>query len=177
MRHSGAMAMSVLALLCALSAGAAASPGAGEQAWNEYEVLMERNIFSRVRGRRLREATQPVEREAPPPEQFVFLRGVVRVGGEFIAVLEDMNSGQVTHAHPGDQVLAGQVAQVTLDGMSYARDGESVQVDIGENLARASAPAASAAAPEGAAARTEAAGGAADMLERLRQRRMRELGR
>ena len=158
-----------LALALALSIGGLHGAAAAGEAnpWEHYEILIERNMFSRSRGQRSQPEEAEVVRAAPSPERFVLLRGVLRQGGEFIAVLEDMRSGGLIRARVGDEVVRGRVERITLDG-------------IGANL-EASGTAASAAAGEGAAGEelettTLPAGSAADIVEQMRQRRQREQG-
>lgn len=169
------LAICTLALLCGVAHPAAARPGPDEQPWQDYEVLVRRNIFSRNRGRPIPGTDEPERREAPQPEQFMFLRGVLRTNGEFVALLEDMGSGQVLRVRQGDAVLAGEVGKVWLDGVDYVRDGETITIAVGGNLLRGAA-AAAVASVSAAASAPEVSRDAADVLERLRQRRMREFG-
>jgi len=167
----------MLALLCGPAGAALAGPE--DRPWSDYEVLVERNIFSRVRGPELARSEEPVRREAPPPERFVFLRGIVRREGEFVAVLEDMISDRTMRLRPGEALLDGRVSHVTLDGITYVdADDTELTVAIGENLEKGSAAATATEPPDEAASTAEPdEGEASDMLERLRQRRMRELGK
>ncbi|MGD2174292.1 MAG: hypothetical protein PVJ27_02730 [Candidatus Brocadiaceae bacterium] len=176
-----ATAMLALLLLWGPAALFPARPGPDHRPWGDYEVLVERNIFSRVRGPELTRPDQALRREAPPPERFVFLRGIVRRDGEFIAVLEDMGSGRTMRVRPGDAVLDGRVAGVTLDGIIYVGAGEEeISVSVGTNLEKVS-PEASATGLESATPAAPAGDSdgdeAQDVLERLRQRRLRELER
>ncbi len=171
-----------LALALALSIGGLHGAAAAGEAnpWEHYEILIERNMFSRSRGQRSQPEEAEVVRAAPSPERFVLLRGVLRQDDEFIAVLEDMRSGGLIRARVGDEVVRGRVDRITLDGIRYVRDEAQVEVGIGDNL-EASGTAASAAAGEGTAGEelettTLPAGSAADIVEQMRQRRQREQG-
>jgi hypothetical protein len=153
------------------------------KAWDDYQVVVTRNIFSRVRGRRPTRPTGPVVRPvAPSAESYMRLRGIVRRDGRFIGCIEDVRSGEVSFARSGDELLKGKVSNVTLDSMVYALDGEEFEVQIGESLNKAFRAESSAAVPlpgpgaEGISGPSEGAGGPADMAEKLRQRRLRELG-
>lgn len=167
-----------LALLCGVTGVAPGAPGPEEQPWSDYQVLVERNMFSRVRGPRASRPEQPVQREAPPPERFIFLRGIVRRDGETIAVLEDMSGGRIMRVRSGDTVLDGRVGQVTLDEITYLdAEGKEVTVPLGRNLETGSVVPSAGEPEAGAPAGSETdEGEASGILERLRQRRMRELG-
>ncbi len=165
------IALGGLLLAVAVHAGAAA-----ERPWEDYGVLIERNIFSRSRGPARRQGEQPAERSAPRPEQYLYLRGIVRTDGDCVAVVEDMRSGRLTRARAGERLLDGEVGEVTLDGMSYVREAQTAMVAIGENLARSKAPPPAETTEGGAPAAEPPAGQGGDVLEMLRQRRLRELG-
>jgi len=174
MRRSGIVASWALALILGAVGSAAASAQIEERPWEGYEILVTRNIFSQVRGRRALEA-QPQE---PDPERFVYLRGVMRRAQGFVALLEDTRSGQVISCRSGDHVVRGEVKEVTLDGIRYVQDGAEVAVSVGENLEKG-APAVASGQAAGSAqeAPRPASGAAADALEKMRQRRQQELGK
>ncbi len=183
MMHAKATSVALaLALTLALSIGGLhGTAAAGEtNPWEHYQILIERNMFSRSRGQRSQPEETEIVRVAPSPERYVLLRGVLRQDDEFIAVLEDMRSGGLIRARVGDEVVRGHVDRITLDGIRYVRDEAQVDVGIGENL-EASGTAASAVAGEGAAGgeletTTLPAGSAAGIVEQMRQRRQREQG-
>jgi hypothetical protein len=173
-------AIILFGLLAAWAAGAehdTTSAGRGRP-WERYEILVERNIFSRSRGGPRAGDEEPAERPAPRPEEFVYLRGVVCLDGRALAVVEDMRSGRIRRLRAGDALLRGAVGRVGLRGMEYVRDADSVMIAVGDNLARSASPAPASGAEQAGAppAADEAPGGAGDILERLRQRRLRELG-
>ena len=181
--------MIVRILICGLLAAASGGPApadddqtqvAQSDGWERYEVLVKRNIFSRERGRPDPPVRGAVSTAPPPPERYLLLRGVLKQGEEWTAILEDARTGSVTKAHVGDGVLEGRVTGITMDSIDYEKDGRAAHVALGQNLegggsartaGATSAPAAGAAA--GAATGTA---GQADILEQLRQRRQRELG-
>jgi hypothetical protein len=147
--------------------------------WEDYEVLIERNLFSRQRGRRAVEERVFVAPPPPPAQRFVRLRGVTRRGEEQVAFLEDMRSGDIIRARAGSRVVDGTVMSVGVDTIIYALDGNEVEVAIGENL-EASTESAPVAASTGTGSTSTAApaapAGSEDILERLRRQRMEELG-
>ena len=175
--------LSLLTAALCLSAEPPVPREARGKQWEDYRILIERNIFSRDRGRAAFEAEAPertVPREEPAPERYVLLRGVVRREGEFVALLEDMRSGELIHTRTGDQLVRGTVNEVRLDGIEYVFAGESRRVSVGENLERSDLPT-PLSATVGQTGDTDtvpipgAGGPAADILERMRQRRERQL--
>jgi hypothetical protein len=165
----------------------AADQPAADTSRQKYDVLVERNMFSRQRGnaRRLRPGPEVV----PPPERFLVLTGIVRQNGEYLAFIEDTKKGTVTRARAGDAVLDGQVSSVALDAIEYKKENSTVTVKLGQNLEggdRSSAPSNNATAtgtsggagtaPEAAPNSGSASAPAGDIVEQLRQRRQKELG-
>jgi hypothetical protein len=153
------------------------------QSWDRYEVLVERNIFSRQRGRRETIRTR-VYTPPTPPERYMLLTGVAKEGDVCTAFLEDTRTNAVSKVHVGDTVLAGRVAAITMDAIDYDSNGRVARIAVGGNLGGgtgrvappAAAPAAGSAAPAAGSA-SPAPGGAAepsDVLERLRQRAQRQ---
>ncbi len=55
--------------------------------WAQFQIIIERNIFSRQRGRRRREQTKEPERPryVPTPESKIVLKGIVNQNGSFVA--------------------------------------------------------------------------------------------
>jgi len=179
----------VLLLIASAAPNSAAQPGGASALWDDYKVVVERNIFSRDRGR-VREGAPTASPQAPPrPERYIVLTGIVRQGKQLIAFLEDVRTGATTRARIGDALAQGRLTNITLDCVQYESNGETAEIGIGENLeggastpmisqeffeAAGAAGAAAAPTSEGEAAATtdEAA-----ILERLRQKRERELGK
>jgi hypothetical protein len=172
--------VAALVVLCAQASAAPARTGPGSRPWSDYEVLATLNIFSRVRGAESRATEERVERQAPSPERCMFLRGVVRREAHFVAVLEDMRSGQTVQVGAGDNVLDGRAGRITLDGITYVRaDEREVFVAVGSNLEgneATGAPSMPGAGAEPATAGEQGTDEASALLERLRQRRLEELG-
>ncbi|MCD6417148.1 MAG: hypothetical protein J7M08_10710 [Planctomycetes bacterium] len=165
-------------LICFLMA-AGASHGADpiksgkpeDQSWEKYKILVERNIFLRYR-RAQTNAPDDVPRAEPQtPEHYVFLRGVMRTQEGYAAFLEDTRSGDTMRVMDGDDLLDGHVGEVTLDAVQYVSKDQSVTIAVGENLEKGTA------APSDDSEQTlPASAGAADILEKLKQRRQEELG-
>lgn len=204
------MRLSTLYLASPALAGAAGPPGSATRPaerpappdLREYDILTQRNIFSRDRGRR--EPERP-ERErptlpvvtppAPQPELQLVLTGVLRVGDEWIASVEDRRTGVTLKLRPGEPAGTGHVRSVSMDGLIFDRDGNLIPVSVGQTLTGVAAgparggvsvamptgpapvPAGFGAPAAGPAPSPPAASGATDGMsieERLRLRRQQE---
>jgi len=167
------------------------SPAAPYGYRERYGVLWERNIFLRERGRRER-----VDRDLRPaaprlPEQSLVVTGIVLEDGEYRAYVEDVSRGTTLKLSVGDAVARGHVVGIEIDALAYENYAGITWIPIGSNLAGASVTSVSdariAAAAAGYAGTTQpAAGGAGAVIdasganlsieERLRLRRMQEIG-
>lgn len=209
-----------LALLAAgaWGAGSAGKPPATRPAeraltWEDYQVIVTRNMFSkdRIRSRyssyvpssRPSYSTRPRYGEERPG---LVLTGIGRVDEQRVAFFEDINSGASYRIWPGQILDKGTVMTITLDSVTYVRNGTALRIEIGQNLSGATPtlppPAASGEVSSGEASTgssgaspgtqpsSETAGAAsapagaassvkpaADSLEeRMKQRRAKELG-
>jgi len=165
---------------------AAAQP---QHVWDRYKLVVERNIFLRDRSRPVRRTIETVRRAAPTPERSTVLTGTLRRGEEWIAFVEDLRTGVTSSVRTGEPLLQGHLSAVALDYIEYELDGQTVQVKVGDSLAggspgvsdMADSVGSDDAAPTGAdaerASPISGSGSAADVLEQMRQRRRRELGR
>jgi len=106
--------------------------------WNDYRIVVQRNMFSRQRGPRItRQRTQrtiPVAPPVPDPESYVVLKGIVQEDGEFIAFLEDSQSGQILRVRQGDSVVRGKIKSLSLDSIEYEFEDKTTIVTMGLNL-------------------------------------------
>jgi len=132
---------------------------------------------------------EPTKRqdEGPNPERFVVLRGIVFQDGRFIAFIEDTLTRETTKARIGDSVAQGRLKNITLDYVEYESYGRTVKVAVSDNFARAETASKDASKPPPAAGTTQASDTTTSrpgtgvkkeglsVLERLRQRRQREL--
>lgn len=154
---------------------------------DHYAGLLETNIFLRDRRPKQAEpsggATTRPQTAPAPPETLWVLSGVVFEEGEFRAYFENVKTGEVVRAIPGDAIATGRITELYIDAIGYQGAGEIVWVEIGRDLTGAvpaalSGPAvADAAAPANAAQPDGAAkAGAGSIEERLRQRRLQEKG-
>lgn len=198
----GAAALCLAALSPAAPAASAAAPAAAttpvQPSFDRYQVLLSNNIF--VRDRQRWERFRPGH-SGPPltPEEATALRGVVRQGegakAVYFVFLEDVRTQQTTKMRVGDPVCAGMLANPTLDSVDYLKNGVAKRIEVGENLTgkEAAAPAPAQPGPEdngnapalqpvvrGAGASPASASSPLSperILEQMRQKRLKELGK
>ena len=159
--------------------------------WAKYELILERNMFSRQRGARHQEDVGGPRRAVavPNPESYFRLKGIVQEDGRFIAFIEDMRSNSVLKLHAGDSVARGAIKTLTLDTIEYQLADQITTVQLGNDLedgqgavtmtelmqfSETSAGVPEAGSGESAATPTE---DAADILKQLMERRKSQLGR
>ncbi|MBN1507830.1 MAG: hypothetical protein JW955_13350 [Sedimentisphaerales bacterium] len=100
-----------------------------------YEIILNRNIFSRQRT-----AFRPQDRNAerqvvvPDPETHFFLKGIVQENDQFIAFVEDTQGGGVLRLRQGDRVARGRIKALNLDALEYEMEGKTVNVQLGCDL-------------------------------------------
>jgi hypothetical protein len=178
----------LLAAICIAGPVVSAADQSGaDTSRQKFDVLVERNMFSRQRGAASK--SRSGQEVVPPPEHFVVLTGLVRQNGEYFAFLEDSKKGTVTRVHAGDAVLDGRVSSVALDAIEYTKESGTLKVKLGQNLEggdRPLAPPSNAAAtgasggagvaPQAAPSSGQASAPAGDIVEQMRQRRQKELG-
>jgi len=157
--------------------------------WAAYEVILNRNMFSRQRGSRRRRDEGP-EREVvmPNPESYFRLKGVVQEDGTFIAFLEDTRSNSILKLRAGDSVARGTIKTLTLDAIEYQLGGQVTTIPLGKDLEGGQGAVtmnelmqfsgtAAGVPTEASAEPTEApTPEAADILKQLMERRKQELG-
>jgi hypothetical protein len=178
----------------ASEAVAAADPNAAAQpnSWAGFDIILKRNIFSRQR----RPARQEIQREERPrvmpnPESYYLLKGVVQENDDFLAFIEDTQSGTVLRLRRGDPVARGAIKTLTLDGLEYQREDKTTVVHMGRDLEGGQGNlttrqmldlAATPTSPTPASSSTQAAPAAApsgadsDIIKRLMEQRKQQLG-
>lgn len=130
----------ILLLLADVSFVLSAEQRDNPQFWDDYRVLVEQNIFSRQRGRSLRkDESKPKEIEAPAPESYFVLKGIVRQNEEYVAFLENTRAGETIRARIGDSIARGRLKSLTLDNIEFELDANTIKIEIGDNL-RGKAP-------------------------------------
>jgi hypothetical protein len=192
LRHSKIYVIATLLCLLAAPAFSEQEPSP-QNTWDEYEVIVNKNIFSRNRWQQARRTAEQGRANAPDraraPESFFVLRGITRDEDGFIAFIEDTRTYNMARTRVGDSVTEGTVKNMTLDHMAFELNGETRQIEIGMDLG-GTAPQATSISPAafvpsvdispqvgtnfGKAAPSKEE--AEDILKRLRERRQRELG-
>jgi hypothetical protein len=165
----------------------------------DYRVLLSRSIFIRGRqqvvdpgsisdgGRRIyvsdlnpstTQSTQPSNVPSWSPENTLVFNGASDANGQLIAFIENISLNSIARFRVGDPIASGKVAGITLDQLDYAVGGRVTHVMLGQNLSGVDTqvlttqPVTATTGPAGLGS----SGGADDVLERLRRRRMQELG-
>jgi hypothetical protein len=183
----------VFALVTAVwpGAGLGQDTAEGQDPWAKYQIILERNIFSRQRGpiREPGAPEEPREIAVPNPESYFILKGIVQEDSEFIAFVEDTRTSQVLRLRRGDSVARGTIAALGLDEIQYEREGQETTVTMGYDLegGRGAVTAGelmewsqTSAAGTGQGAATEEpappTGDEAEILKQLMERRRQQLG-
>lgn len=158
----------------------------GEQ-WAKYNLILDRNMFSRTREPPRPQGEEPVRPTyVPNPESYFLLKGIAQEDSRFIAFVEDKRTGTVLRLREGDTVARGLVKSLTLDGLQYQFQDKTIPVTMGSDLEGGSgaltagdlASFSSMAAP--AASSTGSAAPSADeaeILKRLMEQRQQQMGR
>ena len=172
----------------------AATPGNTKPTWDDYRIILDRNIFARDRS--APSAThRSIAPSTPPVEESIVLTGVAVRGDARVAFFENTRTGETVRAVPGGVLAGGSVSAISLDSVDY-RAGEATRtISVGQNLAGLvavlSPPAASPpSTPVGTTQPARASGAAAtvdaakpeekvdkttnDIIERMRLRRLQE---
>jgi hypothetical protein len=107
-----------------------------KDAWENYQIILQRNIFSRQRGPRAdRSRRQRMDVSPPPnPESYYVLKGIVQENGVFIAFVENTQRGQILKIREGDSVARGRVNTFSLDTIEYHFEDRKVTVAMGYDL-------------------------------------------
>jgi hypothetical protein len=163
--------------------------------WSQHKIIVERNIFSRNRGRSAtvrgtQEDRARIQQPAPQLESYFVLKGVAKENDKFVAFLEDTRDGHVIQVIANESIARGKITKLTLDSIIYQRDSEETPVKVGEtlqgrpagvaltldNLLNWSEMESTALEPQPAESAETPVGDDAEILKRLMERRRRELG-
>ncbi|MFH1731062.1 MAG: hypothetical protein ABIF82_05340 [Planctomycetota bacterium] len=168
------------------------APGGHNASWDDYRILLTRNMFARNRS--VRPAERPAVAKPAPRSRgahtFVLIGVTVR-GDVRIAFFEDSQTGETVQTTIGRTVGAGTIVSIALDTVEYSSGGATRKISVGENLAgvavtlsppTASTSPAATTAPGAVAGSAGAADkgtdkSANDILERMRKRRLDEMKR
>ncbi len=140
-----------LALIAAAAYGAAAKTSATRPAaervstWDDYQIIVSRNMFSKDRARWRPSSYVPSSRPAvssyvsrPREERTGYiLTGIGHAELQRVAFFEDTSSGSTVRAWVGQALDKGYVTAITLDSVVYQRNGVVRRIEIGQNLSGA----------------------------------------
>lgn len=180
-----------LASVAVAASSPPAAPSGRSTSWDDYSILLTRNIFSQSRtaarspGRPAIPQPQPRRTDDPT---FV-LSGVTVRGDVRIAFFENSKTGEVIQTVDGWPLGGGTVQSITPNCVEFNIGGTTRKINIGDNLdgvattlsASASTPSSSGATTEPASVATtntteKSTGSSAnDILERMRQRRLNQV--
>jgi hypothetical protein len=106
-----------------------------DEQWDKYKIILTRNMFSRDRRPARRgDDTPPPPIIMPNPESYFLLRGVIQEDGQFMAFVEDKNTGAVLRLRQGDHVARGEIKSLTLDSIEYQFQDKTITVNMGYDL-------------------------------------------
>ncbi len=177
-------------------AGRTSGAGANEFS-SHYRIIVERNIFSRQRGRRAvdnRTSGEQSTRQVAPrsQESYLVLTGLAKVNNVYVAFFEDTRGGPLIRVTAGGSLARGRVTKLNLDSVVYQRGEDSASIMVGQTLEGklgavalavdsyvtlpATVSTVSDTQTAGDAHIPSASGDEADILKRLIERRRQELG-
>jgi hypothetical protein len=161
-----------------------------QDAWAQYQIIMQRNIFSRQRGpiQPKQPGGSPARIVVPDPESYFLLKGIAQEKNKFVAFVEDTRNNAVLKLHEGDSVARGIVKSFTLDCIEYQRQDKVVRVTLGRDLEggqgtvtinrllELSTKSSTAGVQKGASAQPAPSAGEAEILKKLMEQRKQQLG-
>ncbi len=130
------LAVSAALVIALWPAGGLGEEPAQKDSWEAFKVIVEHNMFSRQRGRRV-EPVQGDQIRTPVvlnPESYYVLKGIAQEDGEFVAFLEDTRRNQILRVRKGDSVARGVVKALTLDTIEYQFAEQTTTVAMGYDL-------------------------------------------
>jgi len=160
-----------------------------KDAWAKYQVILQRNIFSRQRGpirQRLAAPARPVVTRNP--ESYLLLKGIVHEDDTFIAFVEDTQDNMVLWLREGDDIARGTVKNFTLDSIEYQLEDRTIIVAVGRDLEggqgtismnrllELSATSSPSSDPNAATEEPTLSGDDAEILKQLMDQRKRQIG-
>jgi hypothetical protein len=112
------------------------------------------------------------------PEASLVFSGATLTEREIVALIEDTSAGKIKTVRVGDALASGKVGALTLITLAYDAGGKVTEVKIGQNLdgVAVTMPTTQAVDSSSATSSPGLSGGANEMLEKLKQKRLRELG-
>jgi len=169
--------------------GLSQDAAAPQDAWAKYQIILQRNIFSRQRGplRQRQQNERSGRTIAPNPESYFLLKGIVQENGTFIAFLEDTRGGGILRLRKGDSVARGVIKALSLDSVEYQLEDRTIIVTMGHDLQGGQgavtltqlyewSQTSSTTPQKGSAEPSSPSGDEADILKQLMERRKQQLG-
>jgi hypothetical protein len=166
-------------------------PPVERNTWASYQIILQRNIFSRQRGpigrRTVRQ--QPRRTITRNPESYHILKGIVQEDGTFIAFIENTQNSTVYRLREGERVARGAVKNFTLDSIEYQLEDNTISVALGRDLEggqgtlslnqlmEMSATSSAVSDPNAAPTTTVTSEEEAEILKKLMEQRKQQLGR
>ena len=161
-----------------------------EDAWAKYEIILQRNIFSRNRQafRPQESREEPQQVAMPNPESYYVLKGIVQEDSEFIAFVEDKRGGGILRLRQGDEIARGVIKALNLDTLEYEMGDQVTTVRLGSDLEGGygavtsadvmewSQTPATTTAPAQSGQQPPPSGDEAEILRRLMEQRKQQLG-
>jgi hypothetical protein len=159
-----------------------------DEQWAKFDIILTRNMFSRDRIPARRGPVVEEKKFMPNPESYFLLKGVVQENKQFIAFVEDKQSGSVLRLHEGDKVARGTIKSLNLDGLEYQLADKTTTVSLGfdlegghgavtaGDLASFSPTAAPAGKGQSTGGQAAPSAGEAEILKRLMEQRKQQLG-
>ena len=161
-----------------------------EDAWAKYEIILQRNIFSRNRQafRPQESREEPQQVAMPNPESYYVLKGIVQEDSEFIAFVEDKRGGGILRLRQGDEIARGVIKALNLDTLEYEMGDQVTTVRLGSDLEGGygavtsadvmewSQTPATTTAPAPSGQQPPPSGDEAEILRRLMEQRKQQLG-
>jgi hypothetical protein len=162
---------------------------AEQNSWAKYQIILQRNIFSRQRGPvRQRQAAQARPVITRNRESYLILKGIVQQDNIFIAFIEDTQNNSILKLHEGDSIARGVARNFTLDSIEYQLQDKTVSVTVGRDLEggqgtlpistllQLSATSRPARDPNAPVKETTLTGDEAEILKKLMEQRKQQLG-
>lgn len=162
---------------------------APKRSYDQYEVIYERNIFSKDRLPPQQERSGPSQVRTTQVLSIYLLRGIAVNEGSRVAFIEEQVSGQTMRAQVGTAVLNGRITGIQYDRVAFEQNGQTKYVKVGGEFGKTETTVLTAAGEEPASDEKPAAvkpaaspaeksstGDESDILKKLMERRKNELG-
>lgn len=154
-----------------------------KRSYDQYEVIYERNIFSKDRLPPQQERSGPAQVRTTQVLSIYLLRGIAVQAGSKVAFIEEQVSGQTMRAQVGTGVLNGRITGIQYDRVAFEQNGQMKYVKVGGEFGKTETTVLTTAGEEApavkpAAVPTEKSSGGdeSDILKKLMERRKNELG-